>query len=147
MHIVPYFELEFWGIQMKLCLSHVLLCCGFLLSSQSYALGYSDEYMPCMKASNNQTIELQSCQLDEYKVQEKRLKKILKLTNKISTNEEQQLIERSQNQWLRQREMACNLKDKKLKELNFASMSCALQMTQSRADILETRLNNKALAR
>ena len=131
---------------MKL-FKYLLVIAGGMYAMNIFAMGYSTDYVECMKSSNNQANTTSTCQFKELKYQNKRLKKLLKITSAFSTDQEKVNLKRIQTQWSAQRELSCGLKNKKLKELNAAGIGCALQMTSSRADMLEVQVTNKNLRR
>lgn len=139
-------NVKFGEVYMKLLRSLLIIICGLYAVNVS-AMGYTKDYVACMASSDNQASTASVCQLKEFRYQEKRLKKLFKQNMRMS-NEQQKLdLKRIQNQWATQRELSCGLKNKKLKQLNPASVGCALQMTSSRADLLEVQVTNKNLRR
>ncbi|MEN3980391.1 lysozyme inhibitor LprI family protein [Acinetobacter sp. CWB-B33] len=120
----------------------VLLCCAGI-SVQTFALGYSSGYETCMRNANSQSEKIAACQKKELKVQNKRVKKLYKLTLKNASESERSLIEQSQTVWQQRLNNACNVSAKKLKEYTLSNSSCALQMTLSHADMMEVQLRNK----
>lgn len=131
---------------MKL-FKYLLVIGSSIYAMNTFAMGYSTKYVECMKSSNNQANTTSTCQFKELKYQNKRLKKLFKQNMKISTVQQQADLNRIQNQWAAQRELSCGLKNQRLKQLNPASIGCALQMTSSRADMLEVQVTNKNLRR
>jgi uncharacterized protein YecT (DUF1311 family) len=120
---------------------------GTMCFSHLYAMGYSDHYEVCMKKAQNQSANIQKCQNKELDKQSKRLDKILKQTKKVSTSQEMQLLNDAQGKWVLQVNQACGLNNKAVKKLAFVNTGCLMQMTSSRADLLEVQLLNKKLAR
>jgi hypothetical protein len=120
---------------------------GSMCFSHLYAMGYSDHYEVCMKKAQNQSKYVHKCQNKELKRQSKRLDKILKQTKKVSTSQEMQFLNEAQNKWNIQLNQACGLNNKAVKKLALANTGCLMQMTSSRADLLEVQLLNKKLAR
>lgn len=129
---------------MKLFIQGIVLCCAGL-SMQSFALGYSKDFEVCMRSVSNQTEDIKKCQIKELKIQNKRVKKLYKYTFKNANPIEKPLVEQMQSKWYKQRELACNLADKKPRNYTVNHSSCALQMTLSHADMLEVRSGNKVL--
>jgi uncharacterized protein YecT (DUF1311 family) len=131
---------------MKLVIRFLVLSFG-IYSTYANAFGYSEDYETCMKAANNQSQNIQLCQTKELKYQANRLDKIFKETLSRSAASEQVVIKKINAQWQGQRDLACGLKAKNYKKLNIANLGCALQMTSSRADMLEVQLTNKKINR
>ncbi|WP_353144247.1 lysozyme inhibitor LprI family protein [Acinetobacter pragensis] len=129
---------------IKPLMQGVLLCCT-AVSVQSFALGYSSDYEVCMRDAKSQSENIAACQKKELKVQNKRMKKLYKLTLNNASDSEQSLVEQSQTVWLQQLNNACNVSGKKLKEYTLSNSSCALHMTLSHTDMMEVRLKNKIL--
>ena len=129
---------------MKLLFLGAVVCCA-VFSVQAQALSYSSKYEQCMRQSGTQSDAILSCQRHELKVQNKRVKKLYRKTFKLASETDQPLIERMQTQWLQQRELACNIKDKKIKEYSMSNANCAVQMTVAQADMLEVRMNNAVI--
>lgn len=127
---------------LKPLVQGLLLCCaGF--SMQAFALGYSQKYELCMRNAQSQSGNIVKCQLKEFKVQNKRMKKIFKMTLNDASAADRPLVKQSQTVWLQRRDNACGIGGKKLKEYSLTNSSCALQMTESHADMLEVRMGNK----
>ncbi len=119
------------------------LACSMLFVTSSTFAKYSDEFVGCMKAAKNQKQEIHECQLDEYKAQEKLLKKTYNTLLDAKNAEESALLEQDQAKWLAVRERSCKIKDKKANDMNLPQLNCSLTMTASRVDGLQVRLNNK----
>ncbi|RKG30899.1 lysozyme inhibitor LprI family protein [Acinetobacter tianfuensis] len=129
---------------MKPLIMTLLMCCAGI-SAQAYALSFSKDYEGCMRKAGSHSESIRTCQIKELKVQNKRLKKVYKLTAKTANPAEQALIKQSKAQWHQQRGNACQTAGKKIKAYNGFNSSCALQMTVSHADMMEVRLNNKIM--
>ena len=131
---------------MKLLKVFLMITAGGY-AMNTYSMGYSQDYVECMTSSNNQANTTSVCQIKEYKYQNKRLKKLFKQNMSFSNPQEKVDLNRIQIQWASQRELSCGLKNKKIKALSPASIGCALQITSSRADMLEVQVANKNLRR
>lgn len=119
----------------------LIACAGW--SVHAFALGYTGDFEACMRKAQSQSNLINTCQIKEYKAQNKRMKKLLKITLKTTADSEQALVTQSQEVWLQRRDNACNIKNKKAKEFLISNSSCAVQMTMSHADMMEVRLHNK----
>ena len=118
-----------------------ITCAGF--SVNAFALGYTADFEVCMRKAQSQSNGINTCQIKEYKAQNKRVKKLYKLTLKTTAENEKALVKQSQDVWLQRRDHACNIQNRKVKAFSISNSSCAVQMTMSHADMMEVRLNNK----
>ncbi|NNG80538.1 lysozyme inhibitor LprI family protein [Acinetobacter sp. ANC 5378] len=121
---------------MKRTIQFSILCC-LGLAVNSWAMGYSKDYEPCMKSAQSQIKEISACQKHESKVQNKRVKQNYKKKLSNTPSSEKQLVKQIQQDWLKQRDQVCGFEKNKFEQKNTTYTGCFLQLTMARADMLE----------
>jgi len=118
---------------------------GFILMS-TYTFAQNNlDYEICMKAAKNQMKELKSCQMDEYKLQEKRVDvQLKKLLSKLEDNQ-RELLQINQDRWLIQRKKMCGIRSVEIQDVPIVQLHCLVKATVTRAELLEVQLRNKNL--
>ena len=113
---------------------------GLGMSLNCLAMGYSKDYEPCMKSAQSQIKEISACQKHESKIQNKRVKQNYKKKLLDTPSSEKQLVKQIQQNWLKQRDQVCGLEKSQSQVINKTYTGCYLQLTMSRADMLEYSL-------
>lgn len=121
-----------------------LTFCGLalfgVLTTSTYAMGYSPEYLSCMNNSQASTAQAAMCMKAELKQQTKRYNYFADIHVKALSKDKRKEQEKVNKKWLDFRDEQCLIKNVAL-SVGHASKyySCALKVTQAQADMLEKR--------
>ena len=120
-------KLAYWG------------CCLLgLVSTSTFAMGYSSDYISCINSAQSSTEQAALCMKAELKQQTKRYEYFADIHVKALVKEKRKAQEKINEKWLTLRDEHCLIKNVKL-SVGHASKyySCALKKTQAQADLLE----------
>lgn len=121
------------------------IICAICVILSSSAMAESSDLEICMKEAHNQLNEMKECQIDELKLQEKRVNKNFKTLLSHVDGDERKLLQSHQNRWNTQQKKMCGVNAEKVKNLSMVQIQCVVKVVTTRAEMLEIQLRNKNL--